>query len=664
MKKGEWLDRIQRIQLKSLAIFLGIFLLLLLFLGKLLLTVLGPGEGPNPQPAPVPRLIRNAWIMEVLEDRIRVFEEGQEKEYLFGEGIAVPGKEREQLADVRLLDEKVIEVHSKREKVNGRVLSADTKGVELEGIGRLEFASGWRGYRLYDALSMCGYEDLLIGYDFADFVMEEGKICGILMVKEDAMESIRVLIRRGNYEGLLHETVEFTCDTDYTIRYGEADNLVEEFHPAGEVCTLDEESACFVGERIWIIPSALTGRVSLLNVERSQGSPSYHGHMELFRTGEGIAVINEVLLEEYLYAVVPSEMPSSYPEEALKAQAVCARTYAYARMLHAGYPRYGAHLDDSTSYQVYNNIPEQESATTAVKETFGQLLYAGGELAETFYYSTSCGMGSDSTVWDPSGEPLAYLVPLPVSKTVMEHVKALLDSPGGDGVQSGGEGVLSAENAASALEDDRMAALALRDEDLFRDFLENPPEDDYEAGEAWYRWSYTVEQLDEKRLQELLQERYEVNESRVLTLDENGDFVSTPVTELGRVKDLYISERGAGGIAKELTIVTDRKTIRVLTEHNIRCILNDGTTKVVRRDGSEVSAPNLLPSAFLTLDVVRGEEGVEGYVLRGGGYGHGAGMSQNGARNMALDGCSAEQILAFFYRDCILKKIYEQGEGS
>ena len=51
-------------------------------------------------------------------------------------------------------------------------------------------------------------------------------------------------------------------------------------------------------------------------------------------------MVNELPLEEYLYSVVPSEMPASYPLEALKAQAICARTYAYGHMLRAGYPRY------------------------------------------------------------------------------------------------------------------------------------------------------------------------------------------------------------------------------------------------------------------------------------------------------------------------------------
>lgn len=69
-------------------------------------------------------------------------------------------------------------------------------------------------------------------------------------------------------------------------------------------------------------------------------------------------------------------------------------------MLKAGYPRYGAHVDDSTSYQVYNNITEADSTTTAVKETYGQMIFTDeGTVANTYYYSTSCGVGTTAKIW-------------------------------------------------------------------------------------------------------------------------------------------------------------------------------------------------------------------------------------------------------------------------
>ena len=206
---------------------------------------------------------------------------------------------------------------------------------------------------------MCTVSDICFGYSFTDIVLDEGSVCGILLAKEEAMEYIRVLLKNGDYNGNFHEQLTISGNTDFTITYGSYENRIQETYRAGEEVVIECGSDYFHGDRVWVRPEALTGRLTLKNVGRSQGIPSYRGMLELVDTEDGIIVINEVLLEEYLYSVVPSEMPSKYPAEALKAQAVCARTYAYGHMEHAGYPQYGAHMDDSTSYQVYNNMSPQ-----------------------------------------------------------------------------------------------------------------------------------------------------------------------------------------------------------------------------------------------------------------------------------------------------------------
>ncbi len=651
VRKRRKLNKSQRMQLKALAGLLGILLLLFLLLGGLLHSILRLNESPLPHLAEIPafQFLKNVWVMEVAEDGVKVFLDGQEMTYPLSSGVTVPREAREQVADLLLYQGSVARIHSKTEKINGKVLAVSETGVELEGFGWYSFSQEVKGYRLYGQLAMCGPADLLVGYNFADFVLEEGKICGLLIAREETMEYIRVLLKSGNYESLFHEAVELSCDGDYLIRYdvtpddtasGSAVPYQEELYSAGEICRIDRDSTYFqAGQRITVYPAALTGRLTLRSLSRTQGAPSYRGTLELVCTDEGILVINEVLLEEYLYSVVPSEMPASYPLEALKAQAVCARTYAYGYMLRAGYPAYGAHVDDSTSYQVYNNILEQEAATTAVKETYGQLLYAadGSTLASTYYYSTSCGIGSDASVWGTEPAGLEYLSPRPVNRELLEELR---------------QGNVSQDLLSKAD--------ALRDEEAFRAFLRNPLETDYEAEEAWYRWEYTVPELDAERMLAQLQKRYEANPKRVLTLNGEGEYVSEPITELGGIQELSVSLRGAGGVAAELLIVTDKQTIKVLTEYNIRCILNDGKAEVLRQNGSQVSAPTLLPSAYFYLDEVRGEEGnVTGYVLHGGGYGHGVGMSQNGARHMAAEGCTASEILIFFYNGCMIK-----GQGA
>ena len=110
-------------------------------------------------------------------------------------------------------------------------------------------------------------------------------------------------------------------------------------------------------------------------------------------------MINELPLENYLCKVVPSEMPASYQKEALKAQAICARSYAYRQIMDYAYPEYQAHVNDSTDYQVYNNSASQQAATEAVQETAGKVLKYNGNIITAYYYSTSCGKTTTMAAW-------------------------------------------------------------------------------------------------------------------------------------------------------------------------------------------------------------------------------------------------------------------------
>lgn len=644
-------------QLKAFVCLLGILLILILIIGKLI-SALWHGDKDNevqPEPhIPTVRVLKNVWIAEAGEDGLTVYDEGQRTFFQWGvpdgdgqgtiesQGSQTGQSEKdcwEQVADVTLTDNLVTEVAVKAEKINGRVLSYTGNCIELEGYGRLPLSEEYHGYRLYGSLAMCTVQDLSCGYDNADFCLEDGEICAVLLAREEAMQYIRVLIRASDYTGLLHASPVITADTDFTVVYSTGGEEKREEHSAGEELCFSYDSPYFEGGRVCVVPDTLTGKLLLPDVNRSQGVPAYRGKMELLRTEDGIAVINELPLEEYLYSVVPSEMPASYPAEALRAQAICARTYAYGHMLHAAYPQYGAHVDDSTAFQVYNNITEQESATAAVKNTYGQLLCTGdGELAETFYYSTSCGVGSDANVWKTQAAPeLTYLKAREISTEAMENLLCQTD-------------------AAAAGEE---LAERLRDEKAFKDFILSKDEKHFEVKEGWYRWSYEVERIDSKAILEALQRRYAANSSLVLTLVD-GEFVSREIDRLGVITDIYVAKRGAGGVADELVIESDEGSYKIISEYNIRAVLCDGQSKAVRQDGSETSCPNLLPSGFFIISTGKAKESVVGYSIIGGGFGHGVGMSQNGARRMAEAGWTAGEILRFFYADCNLEFIYEE----
>ena len=368
-----------------------------------------------------------------------------------------------------------------------------------------------------------------------------------------------------------------------------------------------------------VITNKETGSIYHDEIKNWQNGTDYRGEIEILKEAEGYVVINELPVEEYLYSVVPSEMPASYPMEALKAQAICARTYAYLHIMSPGYPKWNAHVDDTTAYQVYHSVKECETTTRAVNETQGLVLLEPNEegLAQTYYYSTSCGYGSDAHVWRSS-----YSDSYPYIKS--KHINRF------DLIQE-----------AVSVED-------------FEQYITKVHAEDYEASQGWYRWKYRVEDLDREHLLSCLQKRYRANEKLVLT-KVGDDYISQPIEEIGNVTNLIITQRQAGGVADEMLIYTDTAVYKVITELNIRYVLNDGCSLIERQDGVKVEMYSLLPSAFFIINLIREDEYVAGYEIIGGGFGHGAGMSQNAAKAMAEDGMTAQEILTFFFENCTVK---------
>jgi stage II sporulation protein D len=144
------------------------------------------------------------------------------------------------------------------------------------------------------------------------------------------------------------------------------------------------------------------------------GSPltlgrAYRGRILVDVVGGKLRTIDVLGLEQYLYGVVPAEMPSTWAPEALKAQAVAARSYALAtRQVAAPFDVYG-----DTRSQVYRGVAAETAAgDAAVDATAGQVLTYAGAVATTFFSSTSGGR-TESAADVFGGESLPYLVSVP-----------------------------------------------------------------------------------------------------------------------------------------------------------------------------------------------------------------------------------------------------------
>ena len=135
---------------------------------------------------------------------------------------------------------------------------------------------------------------------------------------------------------------------------------------------------------------------------------AYRGAIRVMKSPQrwGLTVVNVVPVEEYLYGVVGKEMSPSWHREALKAQAVAARTYAIS---HKNYfASRGFDMTDDTSSQIYAGINgESPSVIAAVDATRGEILTYGGKPIDAFFCSTAGGWTENSeNVW---GSRIPYL---------------------------------------------------------------------------------------------------------------------------------------------------------------------------------------------------------------------------------------------------------------
>lgn len=138
------------------------------------------------------------------------------------------------------------------------------------------------------------------------------------------------------------------------------------------------------------------------------GKP-YRGSIRITQTGSKVQAVNTLGLDAYLYGVIASEMQSSWPAEALKTQAVAARSYAMAERRGGEFDVYA-----DTRSQVYGGIAaETPSARAAVDGTRRRVLFYDGKVAQTFFSASSGGRTADVTdIWLDS-KPVPYLVSVP-----------------------------------------------------------------------------------------------------------------------------------------------------------------------------------------------------------------------------------------------------------
>lgn len=168
---------------------------------------------------------------------------------------------------------------------------------------------------------------------------------------------------------------------------------------SGEAVNLSENTSLYVRNARDQKELASSSGLNLIALQEGAEYKRYRGNIEFRVENGGLVAINELNIEDYLRGVVPAEMPSSWPAEALKAQAVVARNYALQKVEATSGSSYN--LTNDQFSQVYSGYDAEVSATDkAIEETRGVVMLNRGKLISAFFHSSSGGYTENSEdVW-------------------------------------------------------------------------------------------------------------------------------------------------------------------------------------------------------------------------------------------------------------------------
>lgn len=328
------------------------------------------------------------------------------------------------------------------------------------------------------------------------------------------------------------------------------------------------------------------------------GNKKYRGSLKFLKKSSLLVAVNRIGIEEYLYGVVPIEMTPTWEMEALKAQAVSARSFAISNINK--FSSSGYNLTDDTRSQAYVGYAgEYEKSNLAVDETKGEVGYFDGKIAELIYHSSSGGATvSAEEIW---GGVTPYLI---------------------------------------------------------------GRNDPYSIGTPYDNWKYEITAYEiEKKLSNLGKSIGSLKEIRIDKVSDYGYI--TQITFVGSYNNQTFKGDsirfffGSSGL-KSLKFVIGDSVMYTVTGNKVSNeSFNDLTEFLKGKYPSTYAAPVVREENKTMIKVAEKKSypNKGKYIFSGSGFGHGVGMSQYGAKNMAEEGKNYRNILEYYYKDIEIKKI-------
>lgn len=344
---------------------------------------------------------------------------------------------------------------------------------------------------------------------------------------------------------------------------------------------------------------------------------SYRGMLTFAVSGSTMTAVNVVPLEEYLYGVVPAEMPASYEQEALKAQAVAARTYAMTKLgAHTGS---GYQLCDTTACQVYKGYSgEMASATKAVNATAGEVLCYHGEPIEAVFSASSGGYTENSEdVWN----------------TAVPYLRAVPEIAEYDNNSWTRTLTLSELNALLAAKGEKIGSA--------KDIVITKLSTGGRVQEMQIVGTSGTKTLTKEDIRTYFSSAFGSLPGKMFTINGKGGESSgnDAVTQNNAPK------------SNSLLAAAAKNGITAKTTGTLSALNGKKLSVEVKQSSATPSRTDYYAVYSVSISTVKDGK----FVFNGNGSGHGVGMSQKGAQGMAQLGYSYDNILKHYYTDVTIE---------
>ncbi|PQV65295.1 SpoIID/LytB domain protein [Abditibacterium utsteinense] len=386
-------------------------------------------------------------------------------------------------------------------------------------------------------------------------------------------------------------------------------------------------SGNFAGwQRIYIAVAGEPARVSSNNQSARYARP-YRGDLEVFpqKMGEpvqrkgALSLVNVLPLEAYLKGVVPWEMSPDAPLEALKAQAICARTKTLDFVRGKRFSKGNFDICDYDACQGYPGTENEKLATSAaVEATKGLAIYQNGRPIDAVYSTNSGGVtASARDVWKGT-TPISYLQSVPDFPADSPLAKLWQD-----GMTEAEWAQFCARDWPSYARPDGIAPTK------------------YEARK--YRWNQEISVPEA---------------SKAFVADGIARVTNIQILERaasGRIRRLRVSGFAPSKTPTQIEITPPQQLkiqeLRIQELETPKSVDLEGDGKIRAMFSKRLGSTTALPSSLFTISPLTDASGqIIGWNLQGAGWGHGVGMCQRGAQNHAREGWDARKILNFYYR--------------